>query len=364
MCILIHHPKDSCFRSEQLMDFYSKNSDGFGAIVKKGDTVEVIKSVGKYEEIEDLYYEQVACHEAVIHFRMKTHGEIDLANCHPYEVMPGLWMAHNGILHTGNSADPKMSDTWHYIQDYLRPMLEMKPELLQLEAFQKMIGNHIGGSNKFGFMDQDGNTVIINRTSGVEHEGIWYSNTYAWTPWKFGLGKPPGATIYTGGPSTNRSTGKSYNHSAFASSPTWRAWDKIEREEAQKELPFTPIKAKPKKQKSNGKSYAKKKATRKLSTSALARIIRSSYNAVALEDYDGIVRWVNERPMAAMHLIYELCGSESNPMYTKQAVSDKVNADPDWAAETIVDLWYDMEDILLDIAGIPKEMGGLHNVQQ
>ena len=173
MCILIHHPKDTCFRSEQLLDFYSKNSDGFGAIVHKQGEVKIIKHVGTYAEIEDLYYDEVACYESVIHFRMKTHGDIDLANCHPYEVLPGLWMAHNGILHTGNMADTKMSDTWHYINDYLRPILEANPDLLKVDAFRKLVGNHIGGSNKFGFMNDKGETFIINKQSGVEHDGAW-----------------------------------------------------------------------------------------------------------------------------------------------------------------------------------------------
>jgi len=100
MCILIHQPKDYCFSSEQLRDFFYKNSDGFGAIVNHGDErgVKVYKSIGGIKEIEDMYYNDVACYEAIIHFRMKTHGHIDLENCHPYEVLPNVYMAHNGIL--------------------------------------------------------------------------------------------------------------------------------------------------------------------------------------------------------------------------------------------------------------------------
>ena len=98
MCILIHQPKDGFFSSAQLQDFFSKNRDGFGAIVNRGNEVNIVKMVGTLQQIEDVYYEQVACYEAVIHFRMQTHGEIDLDNCHPYEVTPGIWMAHNGVL--------------------------------------------------------------------------------------------------------------------------------------------------------------------------------------------------------------------------------------------------------------------------
>lgn len=344
MCILIHQPADYCFKSEQLQDFYNKNSDGFGAVVKTPDGVKVIKAVGKYQEIEDLYYEQVACHESIIHFRMKTHGDIDMENCHPYEVLEGLWMAHNGVLHTGNMADQKMSDTWHYIRDYLRPILQTNPDLLKNEVFQKLVGHHIGASNKFGFMDDKGEIAIINRSSGVEHDGVWYSNTYAWTPWKFGYGKPPQPYYPPVKP-------KQYNHSAFASSPTWKEWDKYDRMERQGSLPF-PARAST--QVSTKKSKGKKPKRQKISTSALSKIIRSSYNALNMDDYDGLARWVSNHPLKAQHLIYELLGSERDPIFNSEVISDRVNNDVDWAAETIMDLWIDMEDIMCQLAGIKQ----------
>jgi hypothetical protein len=341
MCILIHHPKDSCFTQEQLADFFSKNSDGFGAIVNLGNEVKVIKSIGNLQEIEDLYYKEIACSEAVIHFRMRTHGDYDLDNCHPYEVLPGLYMAHNGVLSMGNAADPKMSDTWHYIQNYLKPLLEVNPDLLRVAAFREMIGAHIGSNNKFAFMNQDGESFIINRNSGVDHEGIWYSNTYAWSPHKFGFYQP---NKYYTGLDVSIHKKPAYDHSKFATSSTWKQWDAIDR---QQQLEFSgPAK---------GKKKGKKKEARaipKLNTKALGRIIRSSYNSMMLDDYEGVVRWVEDHPMKAMNLIYELCGSETNKMYNAQTISDKVNNDPSWAAETIIDLWDDMGEIMLDIAGI------------
>ncbi len=342
MCILIHQPKDGFFSSEQLQDFYSKNRDGFGAIVNRGNEVKIVKMVGTLQQIEDLYYKEVACHEAVIHFRMQTHGDIDLENCHPYEVTPGIWMAHNGILSTGNAADTKMSDTWHYINDYLKPLLTAHPELLYQEAFLKLIGNHIGRSNKFALMNQQGECFIINRDSGIDHEGMWYSNTYAWTPWKFGYGTPPAPVSYP-----------KYDHSKFATSPTWRQWDAIERDQQQLSLDYKgnikpKVKAKPKKKAKVAAEMGR------LTSAQLKRLIRSSYNSLMLEDYDGVLRWSQQHPMKASHFIYELLGDEKNKHYTSEAICDKVANDPDWAAETIIDLWVDMEDVLMDLGGITQ----------
>jgi hypothetical protein len=113
---------------------------------------------------------------------MRTHGEIDLENCHPYEVVPGeIALMHNGILRTGNDADKTKSDTWHFIQDYLRPLLERDPELMYQEAFQKMLEDFIGSSNKFVLLDRFGGMVEVNYSSGYTWRGMWMSNLYAWS---------------------------------------------------------------------------------------------------------------------------------------------------------------------------------------
>ena len=364
MCILIHHPKDACFTSEQLADFYDRNPDGFGAIVKKGESVEVIKSIGTLEEIEDLYYNQVACHEAVIHFRMKTHGEIDIANCHPYEVVPGIWMAHNGILSTGNAKDPKMSDTWHYIQDYLKPLLQANPELMLEPAFLKLVGGHIGSNNKFAFMNENGDVGIVNKNSGYtywdlgnEELEVWYSNTYAWNPYKMGFEKYVAPKSYA---TTTYGKGAYYG-----SSPTWRAWDAFDKEERQGTLSFGQQK-KTQRGKRSGKKRGNTlgKLPKFLKGDGLKRIVRQAYNAISLDGYEGALRWVMNHPMAAMNFLYQVYGNDEDPRNTKQEISDRVNFDQEWAADDIMVAWETLEDDLLELGGIVDvdPVGGKHHV--
>lgn len=344
MCILIHHPINTRFGNEQLQDFFHKNPDGFGAIVKRGDTVEVLKSVGTLEEIIALYDREVAGHEAVIHFRMKTHGEIDLANCHPYEVMPGLWMAHNGILSTGNAKDPKMSDTYHYINDFLRPLLERDPDLLYQVSFQKLVAGHIGSSNKFAFMDSSGRTIIINEASGINHEGVWYSNTYAWTPYKFGYGKPPVPVApYRQYAANEYPNQRPLWDSRYASSQTWKTWDKMDRE-------MTPTK--PAKQSKRRGRKPKEQEVKRLTTNQLKSLIRSTYNVVQLEGYRGAIDYVVNHPMAAMKFIYEIYGNERSHQYSANAISNMVNHNPDDAAELLCEIWEEMEPELCELAEI------------
>lgn len=348
MCILIHHPKDACFSSEQIADFYEKNPDGFGAIIKKSTgTVEVIKSIGTLAEIEDLYYDQVACHEAVIHFRMKTHGEIDIANCHPYEVVPGIWLAHNGVLRTGNSKDPKMSDTWHYIEDFLKPMLQAHPELMNNAGFIKLVGDHIGYSNKFALMNEQGEVAIINKDSGYEFWDlgnkelkVWYSNTYAFNPYKMGFMEYP----------KYQSQASTYgNTNYYGSSPTWQAWNQYDKEERQRSLPLsTGKKAGNKKRgrKAKGTEVVNKGYPKYLSGEALARVIRSSYNAVSIDGYYGAIKWVEDKPMAAMNFLYQIYNEDPAD------IADLVNNNPEKAADDVLLAWDEIEDELLELAGI------------
>jgi hypothetical protein len=138
------------------------------------------------QEFIQFYRADIQGRDCAFHLRMRTHGAIDLLNCHPYEVLNraehgiDLWLMHNGILSTGNKADEKMSDTWHYINDYLKPMLAGNPDFAFHPAFQALIADHIGSSNKFVLMDNEGRQVVINESAGVYWGGLWLSNTYAW----------------------------------------------------------------------------------------------------------------------------------------------------------------------------------------
>lgn len=118
-----------------------------------------------------------------VHARYKTHGDIDMDNVHPYTVIPGrIAMMHNGVLSHGNAADRTKSDTWHYINDRVRPLLEAYPDAFTNEGVISLIEDDIGTGNRFVFMDENGTMEIYNKHTGIEHDGLWFSNTYAWEP--------------------------------------------------------------------------------------------------------------------------------------------------------------------------------------
>lgn len=189
MCLLITQTTSSpALSDEWLADFYSYNSDGVGVMYEQAGSLIVEKILPTdAEDFVNFYRKHIQGKNCAFHLRMRTHGDTDLTNCHPYEVLNqqehgrDLWLMHNGILSTGNASDTSKSDTWHYIRDYLRPMLSGSPDFAFTPEFRSLIGSHIGSGNKFVLMDNLGNMSVVNQKAGVYWAGLWLSNEYAWS---------------------------------------------------------------------------------------------------------------------------------------------------------------------------------------
>jgi hypothetical protein len=189
MCLLVTQNTTSpVLSNDWLIDFHSSNSDGVGVMYSDDGDLIIQKILPQSaQDFIEFYHANIKGKNCAFHLRMKTHGDIDLENCHPYEVLNradhgiDIWLMHNGILSTGNKADTSKSDTWHYIRDYLRPMLIDNPDFAFHPSFSDIVGKHIGSSNKFVLMDNQGRQAIVNQSSGVFWAGLWLSNTYAWS---------------------------------------------------------------------------------------------------------------------------------------------------------------------------------------
>lgn len=194
MCLLIWHPKETQFDEDDLKDFYKHNSDGFGIMWAENNCLYSVKRIPvNGDEAWAIYQEFCLGKACVLHHRMKTHGFINMDNCHPYTVfgdgsaMP-LSLMHNGILACGNAKDVAKSDTWHYIEDYLKPLLADHPEMIRNPIMQELIGEHIGSGNRMIFMNHIGEVIIVNEEDFVTYKGALLSNTYAWDSHKGGYG--------------------------------------------------------------------------------------------------------------------------------------------------------------------------------
>lgn len=219
MCLLLVQPKGHTFSNEWLQDFYASNADGIGVMYVEDGELHVYKTVPQTFDDARKFYRKYADRKAcAVHWRMRTHGDTDLTNCHPYQVFNheedgiDMWLMHNGVLHTGNAADVSKSDTWHYIKNVIRPALAGRPHEFMSEWFRTLVEDHIGTSNKFVMLDSHGNMEVFNESSGVQWNDVWMSNTYAWSAAKAGFGyKPTYGSSYGG-----------YGYGGYYGS---RAWD-------------------------------------------------------------------------------------------------------------------------------------------
>ncbi|MFZ6731959.1 hypothetical protein ACO0LG_08580 [Undibacterium sp. Ji42W] len=211
MCLLFTQTpatRKSNLTDAQLADFYDSNKDGFGVMYAKDNVLYTEKNRGTVEDWI-AFYRKHEHRDAAFHLRMRTHGSFELENVHPYPVagfdgpakLP-LALMHNGILNTGNAADTTKSDTWHYIRDFIHPLIKHSGDILFTTQMIDILGKHIGSSNKFAIMDAHGRLAVVNKSAGVEWNGMWFSNTYAWDAFNDQLypGRPAGKYVgYTGG---------------------------------------------------------------------------------------------------------------------------------------------------------------------
>jgi len=130
-----------------------------------------------FERIWEYYHKQRALTDKpmLLHFRIATHGSINIKNVHPFMVNPKLAFAHNGVL-TGFGSKTYKQEVSDSI-DFMKKVLRKLPDGFYLhEGTIEALGAIIG-SSKFAFLDVDGQYNIVNPQHGVWDEGDWFSNT-------------------------------------------------------------------------------------------------------------------------------------------------------------------------------------------
>jgi glutamine amidotransferase len=174
MCVIAASPKNVVIPKENLEQCYKSNSDGAGFMVAKNNSLIVKKGFFSFDEFYDAYapYEK---DKVVCHFRIKTHGERNAENCHPFPVAENMAFVHNGVIRI-KEENKNFSDTWHFNEKIIKPMYRDNQAFIRKLYNQELIKEFIGYS-KLVFLDNKGRGVIINEDKGTWKDGVWYSNT-------------------------------------------------------------------------------------------------------------------------------------------------------------------------------------------
>lgn len=189
MCLIIETRNNILIPKEVMGDMYRRNDDGYGLMYLKDGVVVGEKYQGK--SLDQLYarYLETREYEPYIHLRMKTHGDINEGQSHPFDCGHGIWLMHNGVMDT-QGEDKSKSDTWYFANEYLRPIFDQAKdpiELLKERPFQAFITRFIGSGNRIVMMAPGVPGLRFNNNSWhkITNEetgcvGMMVSNTYAW----------------------------------------------------------------------------------------------------------------------------------------------------------------------------------------
>lgn len=179
ICIAIAKPAGMAITKKILKQCFDNNPDGAGFCIEIDGKLVINKGYFTFEDFYDAYlpYEEL---KALIHFRIRTHGQTDAENCHPFFITDNVAFIHNGIISDVPHHNDK-SDTRMFKEQYLLPIVQnYGQQALTSPIISRLIEKFIGGS-KFVFMikGQEDFTIYNKSMGNLSKEQIWFSN-YSW----------------------------------------------------------------------------------------------------------------------------------------------------------------------------------------
>jgi predicted glutamine amidotransferase len=204
---------------------WDRNPDGFGIMYAVDGRIHASKSLGlkgMYKKYKYVWEKHGNDTDIVLHFRIGTQGENDIANCHPFKITDALWFCHNGVISDFSpmisNAEPLFKDMDYtksdtrLFNDYILKAIPTLQDEIDKPATKALLSEYVSGS-KLVFLKNDGTTTIINEKSGNKStSGDWYSNT----GWK----------TYKANTNTNYNTAQNYGKCLNCGESHWIGVDK------------------------------------------------------------------------------------------------------------------------------------------
>lgn len=197
MCVIIDRLEGETVPFEKLLSAACRNYDGWGIITVDRGQVEVRKGLteapGKTADTVARIMEDSRDARSLLHFRLRTVGDVSLDNLHPYTVLEpgqefdvGLYLMHNGTLSDFSSGwDATESDTSRFVRELVTPLSILIAEqhgpehILEDPLFQNILSHYSGSASKLVLVDSKGSVLTINRSAGIEQPWGWASNEYS-----------------------------------------------------------------------------------------------------------------------------------------------------------------------------------------
>ena len=184
MCLLILSPAGKRLpTAEEITRAWARNKDGGGFSFREKDgTLTLCKGIFTLDSMLASMNEHLTPEmEAVIHLRFSTHKGDMTKNCHPHRIDDGHLgvCSHNGVIDISHRKGE--SDSRSYIRQIIAPLMRDAGGKIT-PTMARVIGRDVGAGNKLIITPPTGDSVIINESSGVWVDGLWWSNGAAFPP--------------------------------------------------------------------------------------------------------------------------------------------------------------------------------------
>lgn len=187
MCVALVKNKDIDLPSKDVLKVCFKNNpDGAGFAYCRDGNIVINKGFftfeGFYKALESA---NIKKHEsALIHFRVATHGKINIENCHPFPIVDKFVKMTNPIIksndsvmvHNGKLTIPITSSIYSDSMHFAKTLFgfDRKNNKDFIDYIIRPTEKNKRG-NRIGILNTDGSTEIYG-VGWIEEDGIMYSN--------------------------------------------------------------------------------------------------------------------------------------------------------------------------------------------
>lgn len=177
MCLIVHKPAGVAIPEDLIGAALELNRDGWGAMGFSPEGLLLERQLEPDLQAILAFERRHREHEYVLHLRRRTKGGGGIENVHPFRVIPGVYLMHNGTL----PLEPKQagrSDTWQLVNEILRPLALKHTSLLSDPAFLQLLELGLKAENKLALLHEaTREIVLVNWQHGAELDGLWLSST-------------------------------------------------------------------------------------------------------------------------------------------------------------------------------------------
>ncbi len=179
MCLIIHKPAGRVLCEGFLEDALRHNPDGWGLARLQAGQLRLCRGLEPRALLDA--HAQLEVHEEVyLHLRKATSGEVSAAMAHPFVVLPGLALMHNGTLQDLCPDSGPMSDTAvlaRHLADVIGPVpRDLRAAYIRSSGFRALMALAVRDSFVL-LLDAQG-AVRYGRPWHVIEPGQWHERMH------------------------------------------------------------------------------------------------------------------------------------------------------------------------------------------